>query len=511
MKKQFNLLNRLHKKGEGQIRVEDKGKGKPKGKKKKTVVIIAVIVVLIFIVKGCAGGGDSGVMVTTAKAARGDLQESVSTSGTVAAENVKVFFAPVGGKLGEIKVAAGDAVHKGDVLIAYDSAELERSFRQATLESEKANASYNGAVTDNSENQSKLREAETNLAVLEQQIADNKAYLKDLKSKLGESQRDTSNALAKESYDLNKDIADLEKEIAALDESDTQTLEKKRKRLKSLQAELSRNTYLQQIADSTDYVAEMEEEISDVQERIADYEAYKTEMESQKNSSEAAVMDSYDKAQKEADKELAGLAYVEAETAYYNGKAGICAEFDGVVTEVSAVEGSTVTEGAQLLTLESSEAVKVSFSASKQDVEKLQVGQAADVTISGNSYSGKVSKINRMATLNASNTPMVGVEIHIDEPDDRIILGLDAKLTIYTQKAENALLIPVEAVNADKEGDFLFVVEKGVLVRKPVVCGISNDTYTVVLEGITEEDEIVLSYFGSSLEEGMAVTVMPAM
>ena len=120
-----------------------------------------------------------------------------------------------------------------------------------------------------------------------------------------------------------------------------------------------------------------------------------------------------------------------------------------------------------------------------------------------------MSKINRMASMNNSNTPMVGVEVHIDEPDDRIILGLDAKLTINTRSVENALLVPVEAINADRDGDFLYVVEEGKVVRKPVTCGISNDTYTEIIEGITEEDQIIVTYIGS-LEEGMAVTVMPA-
>ena len=475
-------------------------KVKKRGKKKKIIIIIVVVVILLLILRGCAGGGDGGVMVTTTGAFRGDLQESVSTSGTVEAETVKVLFAPANGKLGKVNVAAGDAVAKGDVLISYDSEDLERSFRQATLEQLKADASYGGAVSDNSENQAKLREADTNLAVLEQQLKDYKAYLKTLQSELSESQRGTNNALSEDSYDLQK-------EISKVQNDDTMDAAEKEKKLSKLQSELSRNQYLQSVANSSDYVAEMEKEISYVQEQIAACEEYKAKMESQKNSSEAAVWDSYDRTQRDADKELAGISYTEAEKAYYDGKTGICAEFDGVVTQVSAVEGSSVAEGTQLLTLESSDAVKVSFSASKHDVEKLAIGQVAEVTISGDTYTGKVSKINRMATVNASNTPMVGVEIHIDQPDDRIILGLDAKLSIHTQKAEDALLIPVEAVNADKEGDFLFVVENGVVVRKPVVCGISNDTYTVILEGITEEDRIILSSFGS-LEEGLTVSVI---
>lgn len=506
-----NLWKKTKTPGE-EIKAETKAERK-KGKKKskKTAVIITVIaLVLVFLIcRGCAGGGDGGTVVTTAAPSRGSLQESVSTSGSVAAEQVKVFFAPAAGKLEQVNVAAGDAVKKGDVLIAYDSAALESRFREASLQQAKSNANYSGAVADSADWQAKLSEANINIPVLEQQIADNKAYLKDLQSKLSQSQRDTNNALADESYDLNREAEKLTEELKNLDPSDADYA-KKEKKLKDIQAQISRNAYLQQIAGSSDYVAEMNEEIAAVQERIAEYEEYKQRMESQKSGGEAGVMDSYDKISYEADRELAGIAYAEAERAYYQGKAGLCAEFDGVVTEVNAVEGSSVTEGMQLLTLESSGEVKVSFNASKQDVEKLSIGQKADVTVSGSVYAGTVSKINRMASRNESNTPMVGVEIHIDEPDDRIILGMDAKLTIYTRAVEDALLVPVEAVNADRDGDFLYVAENGVVVKKPVSCGISNDEYTEILEGVTEEDQVIVTYFGS-LEEGMTVTVMPQM
>ena len=102
---------------------------------------------------------------------------------------------------------------------------------------------------------------------------------------------------------------------------------------------------------------------------------------------------------------------------------------------------------------------------------------------------------------------MVGVEIHLLETGDSIILGMDAKITVYTRKTEAALLVPVEVINADRDGDFLYVAENGIAVRKPIVCGISTDQYTEILEGISEEDEIIISSVGS-VEEGMAVTVL---
>ena len=483
--------------------------GGKRKKRKKAPIIIAVVVILFVVIRlvSCAFTPAESALVTTTSATRGELQESISTSGTVVSEEKKVFFAPVGGTIADVAVAAGDAVAVGDVLVSYDMDDMESALTQATLQQKKSDAGYNSLLAGNSENQAKLNEANTNLEVLNQQIKDNKEYLKQLQENLDQNQRVTANKLSDENYNLNSQLQQLQKELAELPQ-DSQEYANKMAQIQEINAKLSRNQYVQSMVSSSDYVANIQSEIADVQERIAGYEEYKARMESQKTASEAAVLDSYDKTQYEVDQELAAMSYREAEADYYTAKQGISASFDGIITECSIVEGAPVMAGTQLLTLESSDRMKIAFNASKNDIEKLEIGQTAEITISGHTYEGQVQKINRMATLNASNTPMVGVEVHINNPDENIILGMDAKLEIYTRKTENALLIPVEAINADRDGDFLYVVENGVIVRKPVVCGISSDSFTEIVEGITEEDQIVLTAY-TNIEEGMAVTVMP--
>lgn len=466
---------------------------KRKKHRKAPVIIIAVVVLLAVIrLVSCNAAGGAAALVTVVQPFRGDLQDSISTSGIVESEEVKVLFAPANGTVGSVNAEAGDAVKAGELLISYDMEEQENILRQAALQLAKTEAAYAGVYADSAENQSKLNEAGVNLEVLNQQIADNEAYLKDLQEKLEKSQRDTSNSLAAENYSLTERL---------------KTLDPAGEEYSQVSSQLSRNQYLQQIAGSSDYVAGMQAEIAAVQERIADYQEYKARMESQKTAGEAGILSSYEKAQYEADRELAQMSYAETEEAYYAAKAGMTAEFDGIITQCSAVPGAAVSQGVQLMTLESSESIRVSFSATKYDVEKLEVGQKAQVTVSGRVYEGEVSKIDRMAVRNETNTPMVGVQIHILNADENIILGMDAKLEIYTDRTENALLIPVEAINADKDGDFLYVAENGVIVRKPIVCGISSEDYAEVLEGITEQDMIVLTS-SSDLEEGMAVTVV---
>lgn len=480
----------------GDMGAAEHSSGKKKKRKKKIVLILVVAAVVLFVAARVALGAlipEAAAVVTTTQAVRGDLQESISTSGTVLSEEVKVVFAPVSGTLAEVNVEPGDAVETGEMLVTYDMEQMNRTLRTASLQLESSNALYGGRLADSSDSQAKLSEANVNLEVLNQQIADYEAYLKELQEKLSKSQRDTARALSDESFSLSQKLAGGE-----LSASETVEANKR----------LAQISYLQQIADSSDYVVNMSKEIADVQEHLNNCREYKQEMLNQKAASENTVMDSYDKTQLNADRELANLSYQQVETDYYIAKAGVTAQFSGIVTECNAVPGAGVVQGGHLLTLESSEKLKVSFDASQYDIEKLGLGQQADVVISGSTYHGEVSKINRMAQRNASNTPMVGVELHLLDGDDRIILGMDAKLTIYTKKTENALLIPVEVINADRSGDFLYCVENGVVVRKPIVCGISTDLYTEVLEGITEEDVIVLSSFGD-LEEGMPVTVMP--
>ncbi|MBO5336197.1 MAG: efflux RND transporter periplasmic adaptor subunit [Lachnospiraceae bacterium] len=485
---------------------------KPKKKKKVRVIVCIILVVIIVIMAvSCSMAPEAGALVTTTVATRGDLQESISTSGTVSSEHQEVIFAQVGGKLEAVNISAGDDVKAGDILIGYDMDEAEDRLKQASLQQDKSEASYQAIMADNSKSQAKLSEANTNLGVLEQQITDWKAHLKNLEEELSDYQRETGNNLAAESFHLTEESTELQDEIKSLDKTapDYQTkLDELQKELSEVSEDIAYNQFLQQTYNSSDYVAELQKEISRVSEELAGFEEYKAKMESQKASSENVVMDSYDKEQYVADKELSVMSYKTAEEAYEIAKQGVVAGFDGIVMECSAVQGATITEGMQLLTLASSEELKVTFSASKHDVEKLEEGQKAKVTISGNTYDGIVNKIDRMATMNASNTPMVGVEVHITNPDNKIILGMEARLEIYTNKVENALLIPVEAINADKDGDFLYIAENGMVVRKPIVCGISSDTHTEVIEGITEQDEIIVSSL-TGVEEGMPVTIMP--
>lgn len=189
-------------------------------------------------------------------------------------------------------------------------------------------------------------------------------------------------------------------------------------------------------------------------------------------------------------------------------KEGLAAEFNGVITELNAVPGGVVQTGSQMVKLESTEDVMVEISVTKYDLDKIQVGQKATITIGGREYQGEVSKINKMAETNNSGATVVKTEIKLNNPDSNVVLGVEAKVVVSTAQALDAVLVPVMAVNVDVDGEFVYVVENSIVVKKPVTTGISSDTMVQILEGLSQGEQVVTDV-SSGLMEGMTVVAIP--
>lgn len=241
---------------------------------------------------------------------------------------------------------------------------------------------------------------------------------------------------------------------------------------------------------------------------IASYKEYQSEMKSQKASSESGVLDAGGKAKLEADTALEKLTNQEKLDAIAEVENGLKADFGGVITELEAIAGQPPTESGKLVTIESTEKVYVRLSVSKYDLEKIAVGQKADIDIAGKTYEGTVSKIDGMATQNNSGAMVVGVDVNIDNPDENIFLGVEAKVYVHMAKAEGVVTVPLEVINSDREGDFVYVEENGVVAKRRVTTGVTSDSAIEVKEGLSEGENVVMAN-GMEFEDGTAVTAMP--
>lgn len=456
-------------------------------KKRKRYIWIGVgVVILFFFIVSKISAANAKMPVTTATVELGDVESTISTSGKVESDVAKTYYSQIGGNIGTIPVKEGQAVKAGEVLLYFEEQSLAIASMDAQAAALTSEGNYNDTIAQNSKNQARLTEATVNLEVLEQQITDYKAFIKQQETKYEDTYNAKKASLSAWGMELSKEKADGE------DVAD----------------EMAEYQYSVETLDMSQDLVDIQRTIADAKEILANLEAYEAEMKSQKTSTQDSVMSETAKEAQKTTNEATQLKNMQMVDYAASVENGLKADFDGVITEMKVAEGTPVTNGSALVTIASNSQVHVTINLSKSDLAKVKEGQKADVTIAGKKYEGQVSFINHVATTNANNMPVVEAQISITNADEEIYLGVEAKVVIYAEKAEGVLLVPVEAVNADKNGDFVYIVENNVVVRKDVITGVSSDMYIEIVSGLNEKDQ-VMTEISIDIAEGMEVMPIP--
>lgn len=251
-------------------------------------------------------------------------------------------------------------------------------------------------------------------------------------------------------------------------------------------ADLSGTGAGQSAADTTD----LQLELQDAQAALAELQS---ELASKKAIAEAdgVTLSEESKAQMEVNNNLQELESKTLEELITKGKQGITAEFSGVISDSKAAQGGMVTQGGEMFTLQSTQDVDVNISLSKYDFEKVQKGQKATVKIGAKEYKGTVSKISHIAIPNEKGTPIISASVSIDNPDEDIFLGVEAKVSIQAAEAVQVPVVPVEVVNTGNEGSFCYIIKDGVVAKQIVETGVSSDSYIEIKSGLEPGDQVI--------------------
>ena len=240
-----------------------------------------------------------------------------------------------------------------------------------------------------------------------------------------------------------------------------------------------------------------------IEQATSDLADLQSDLASQKSIAEAdsASLTEEEKEKMRVSNNLTELDAKSAKELVEEGKKGISADFNGVISKSAVQQGAAATQGMELFTLQNTDKVSVDINVSKYDYDKVKEGQNADITIGDRKYTGKVTKISHIATTNEKGSTLISATVGIDKPDKDIFLGVDAKVKIYAEKAEDVVTLPAGVVNIGKDGSFCYVLKDGVITKQDITTGISSEDSVEITDGIKAGDEVIEDL--GSLEEGM--------
>ncbi len=219
-------------------------------------------------------------------------------------------------------------------------------------------------------------------------------------------------------------------------------------------------------------------------------------------------------------------------------RTSILSPIDGKVVQLNAQEGEVVVTGTMnnigsvIAVIADLSQILVQAEVTETEVVRLVAGQKAKVRVDAVAdveYQGTVSEIGSSAvTKSSAGVRVFNVKILFDQPDQRLRPGMTAQVDIVTEKAVQAISVPVQSVverdpaklkrvaSASDDSDedvkkkkYVMAVVAGAIHMVEVTSGISNATHVVITSGLKGDEQIVNGPFRTlkKLREGSKIVV----
>ncbi|HCT65385.1 MAG TPA: efflux transporter periplasmic adaptor subunit [Lachnospiraceae bacterium] len=194
----------------------------------------------------------------------------------------------------------------------------------------------------------------------------------------------------------------------------------------------------------------------------------------------------------------------------------IKSSIDGTVTRVNSKVGrfaDEVEEDKPMFVIENIDKLKMMVDVSEYDIDKVAVGQPVTINadiLKNDVANGVVVRISPTGEeKSGSSERFIPIQIDIKSGYDRLIAGINANAKIQIAKADNAKVIPIEALRDNNDGTYsvLRVNSENKLEAVAVEIGIEDALeIQVISDNLNEGDKIVLNP-DDTMEEGMSVMV----
>ena len=172
----------------------------------------------------------------------------------------------------------------------------------------------------------------------------------------------------------------------------------------------------------------------------------------------------------------------------------LVAPIDGVVTELAVRDGSAFTPGSTLFRINGLETVWVEAQVPEAQVSMIPEDAVVEAYASawpGEKFTGRIA--TRLPQVDPRSRTL-GVRLVVENPGAKLAPGMFVTLRFASEEAQRSLVVPSEAVIMTGERSVVIVArDDGGFDVAPVTVGTEVDGRTVILDGLTEGQRIVLS------------------
>ena len=444
------------------------------------IVLLIVLVVVLWVMhsrkvakEAAEAAANEPVTSTVSKM---DLQQSVAVTGTLTATDTATVTSTIGGtgitgiEVKKVNYQEGDYVEAGTVVVEFDGDDYDRKLLELNAQNNIDNLQSEINISDY---QLKISDAQKEIDDLQDDIDEdqewldkNQKYYQDIKDAFENGQKDAYNGETQRYLEQSQIVYERYGFTIDTYEAKQKLVDKNKDTIKTLQ----------------DSIASYEKliEISQLKQNYA-----------QTYSQVDAKDDVYESME----------------------KTQVSAPISGYIITMNVEEGNNYTQGNTVFTIADTSAFVVEATVNEYDVANIKqdlpanvkfeatgdeefdgtvsfVAVASEATISGNTVT---SAYSASTSSTSSGTATYKVKIKLNENDDRLRVGMTAKVSVVLDSVSNVLAVPYDCIQIDEDGNTFVtaIADDGTKTNININKGLESDYYVEIN--------------GEGLEEGMTV------
>ncbi len=193
----------------------------------------------------------------------------------------------------------------------------------------------------------------------------------------------------------------------------------------------------------------------------------------------------------------------------------LIAPFDGVVAEIEGELGEYVTPSPvgvatkPTVDLIDSSCIYISAPIDEIDAPEVVSGMTARISMDAfgdQEFPATVRRVAPYVLDLEKQARTVEIEAIFDNPNQTLLPGYSADIEVIIDRVENVLSIPTQLIMRD---NYVYVIdpETMTLTKEQIEIGIGNWQYTEVTNGLSKDDQVVLSVDREGVKAGIVVVV----
>lgn len=193
-----------------------------------------------------------------------------------------------------------------------------------------------------------------------------------------------------------------------------------------------------------------------------------------------------------------------SELAQYIRDPHVYAGFDGFVKAINVTEGAsaasqsgamgamgTAAVSAPAFVIAKQGAMEINASIDELDITAVAVDQNVRISVNAIEDTEFTGHVSFAAGLGGAQTGFTATVV-LDDADERVMEGMYANVYITTAEVKDALVVPLEIVEEDIDGEFVYIANGEERTKTYIKTGLSDGMTVEIIEGLQEGD--VLSY-----------------